>query len=139
MRRVEQIATVVAWAVLAALLFAAFGFFLAHAFASTLVRVGLMDEGGSGLAGDLARVAVGVVLLGVAWIYRRLAGSENAGSLAAWLAGWGLLLYSLTSLASMVDEHAAPIVLLAILSVWLIYRLSRYFFDLSAGGPDEEE
>jgi hypothetical protein len=139
MGRGQQILAVVAWAVLAAFLFGLFGFFFAHAVASTLVRVGVVADDDSGLVGDLARVAVGLGLLGIAFVYRRLAGAENAGSLAAWLAGWGLLLYSLSSLASAVDEQAGPVVLVVVLGVWVGYRLMKHVARWRAGGPDGEE
>ena len=138
MRRAEQIASAVAWTLLAAFLFALFGLFTAHAVATTLVRLGAVAEADAELVGDLARAALGLAMLGVALVYRRLAETENAGSLAAWLSGWGLLLYSLTSLASLVDEQAGPIVLLGILSVWAVYRLSKYFARYDPGGPDDK-
>lgn len=134
MKRAEQVVTALVWTVLACAAFVAFSAVAAEAGARTLVRLGLFSQDGFGPIQDVLRLACGLVLLGISVIYRLTAGAENAGSVAAWLAGWGLVLYSLATMVSFLDEHAAPIVLAVVLVGWSAYRLRRYLTDSDSGG-----
>ncbi len=134
MKRAEQVVSAVVWTTLACVAFVAFGVLAAEAGAGTLARLGLVSRDGFGLAQDVVRLACGLGLLGISLAYRLTAGNENAGSVAAWLAGWGLLLYSLATLASFFDERAAPLVLAAVLAAWAGHRLRRYLMNYDPGG-----
>ena len=134
MKRAEQVVTALVWTVLACAAFVAFGVVAAEAGARTLVRLGLFSQDGFGPVQDALRLTWGLVLLGISVIYRLTAGTENAGSVAAWLAGWGLVLYSLATMVSFLDERAAPVVLAAVLAGWSAYRLRRYLIDSDRGG-----
>ncbi|MHB1344776.1 MAG: hypothetical protein ACYCX3_10520 [Thermoleophilia bacterium] len=127
MGRAERIAALVAWTVLAAFLFMGFGMALGEAVALTVDRLGLGARPRLDLLVYVVRALAGVGMLGISRLYRMLAEQENAGSLAAWLAGWALVLYSVAAAAALVDEQAAPLVLLTVLAVWAVVRLSRYF------------
>lgn len=39
-------------------------------------------------------------------------------------------------MVSFVDEHAAPVILLAVLAVWVAYRLARFFATYDPEGDD---
>ncbi|MHB9148519.1 MAG: hypothetical protein ACYC33_00295 [Thermoleophilia bacterium] len=136
MKRADQIVSAIAWTILASVMFAVFGVLFAEAVAGVLTRLDLVSSGSSALAQDVVRLAGGLGLLGISLVYRLTAGNENAGSLAAWLAGWGLVLYSAAALVSFVDEHAAPVILLAVLAVWVAYRLARFFAIYDPKGLD---
>lgn len=139
MKRAEQIVSAIAWTILASVMFAVFGVLFAEAAAGALTRLGLLSSGTSALAQDVVRLVGGLGLLGISLVYRLTAGNENAGSLAAWLAGWGLVLYSAAALVSFVDERAAPVILLAVLAVWMAYRLARFFATYDPEGDDGDD
>jgi hypothetical protein len=138
MRRAERILWTVVWTILACAAFVSFGVLAAKAWAGTLVRFGLLSRDGFGLVEDALRLACGLGLLGISVVYRLTAGNENSGSVAAWLAGWGLVLYSLATLVSFLDEHAAPIVLAVVLAAWVAYRLRRYLMTFDTGGGHDD-
>lgn len=139
MGRAERIAALVAWTILASVLFTGFGMVLGGAVATTLDGLGIAARERLDLLVFAVRALAGLGMLGVSRVYRMTAGRENAGSLAAWLAGWTLVLYSAAGAATLVDEQAAPLVLLLVLSVWVLWRISRYFarYDAGDGSPDE--
>ncbi len=135
MGKAERIAAVVAWTVLAAFLFMGFGMVLGEAVALTVDRLGLVARPRLDLLVYVVRTFAGVGMLAISRLYRMIAEQENAGSLAAWLAGWALVLHSAAAGATLVAKQAAPIVLILVLTVWVIVRLARYFasFDVEEG------
>lgn len=127
MGRAERIVALVAWTILASILFMGFGMVLGEAVALTVDALGLAARTGLDLLVYAVRAFAGLGMLGISRVYRMTAERENAGSLAAWLAGWALVLYTGAGVAALIDEQAAPLVLILVLSVWVLVRLSRYF------------
>lgn len=127
MGRAERIAALVAWTILAAFLFMGFGMVLGEAVALTAHGLGLVGRARLDLVVYVVRALAGAGMLGISRLYRMTAERENAGSLAAWLAGWALLLYTLAGAATLVDEQAAPAVLVMVLFGWVLVRITRYF------------
>lgn len=141
MGRAERIVALVAWTILASFLSMGFGMVLGEAVALTVARLGLGSRPDLDLVVHLVRALAGVGMLGISRIYRMTAARENAGSLAAWLAGWALVLYAGASMVALVDEQAAPLVLIMVLSVWVLVRLSRYFahYDVDEDEQGDED
>ncbi len=111
------------WTLVAAALFAGFGSIAAAALALTLRQVGVIEVGAVGWVTAVARTCAGVMLLVLSRIYRHAAGEDNSGSLAAWLAGWGLLLYAGAALVSRVSVSLAVAGLILVLVAWTYSRL----------------
>jgi hypothetical protein len=61
---------------------------------------------------------VGTLFLGLSRLYRG-GGQENAGSVAAMLAGWSLLLYYGAQAVSRYNALAASLLLAGLLALWL--------------------
>lgn len=135
LRRAERVIATIAWAIVAAFLFTGFSWVSGGWLASTAQALGLLDASRVELAEHVSRAGLGVAMLGLSRLYRKLDDRENAGSMAAWLSGWTVVLFSVASLASLVDDQAAPLALVVVLLVWSTVRMTRYFATLD----DEEE
>lgn len=123
------------WILSAGALFFGFGFVLGSAVLRMAESLGLAEPGSASLVVPVTRVVAGVLMLGISRVYRRSAGQANAGSVAASLAGWGLLLYALGSLTATVSEYLPPILLLAALGAWIVWKMASIFGDNDDDSP----
>ncbi len=137
LRKVDQVAASIAWTVVATVLFTGFLWVLAARTAHVGQAVGLWGPSSVELAEHVFRAAMGMALLGLSRLYRKLDERENSGSVAGWLSGWVLVLFSLASMLSLAGEGAAPVALLVVLTIWTIVKLARYFAVLDSEEEDQ--
>jgi hypothetical protein len=118
MKLFAQTLRVFAWILLAGVLFFAFGLMAGNGAGRTVVSAGWLPESGRPWVTDGVWAAGGLFMLGLSFVYRRLAAQDNSGSMAAWLAGWALLLYGVSSLLAMVSGVLVVGFLVATIAVW---------------------
>jgi len=122
--RVVRILTVLLWTLAAAGLFFGFGLVCGSAIVRTLAFARVLRPDLIVPAVYLVQAGLGLGMLGLSWIYRHK-GGDNAGSLAAWLSGWGLMLYALGLLVARTEPGLVPLLLGLVLLAWLARRLAR--------------
>lgn len=113
----------VSWVVVVTVLFTGFGLLFSSSVVRTLIFAGVLSPLHRSVAVEVVQVLTGLAELGISRLYRRATHGDNMGSLAAWLAGWALLLLGLASLAGEVSRVLAFIVLAGALVAWLGWRL----------------
>lgn len=109
---------VFAWILLAAALFSLFGLIIGSGAGQAVVSLGWLPETGRVWVTSGVWAVSGLLLLGLSIIYRRLASQDNAGSHAAWLAGWALLLYAVSSRLAAVSRVLVVVFLILALAGW---------------------
>ena len=140
MERLLHTVTVLAWIVLAAALFFAFGLIVGSGSGRVVVSLGWLPDTRRLWVTDGVWVVGGVLLLGLSRVYRRLADEDNAGSIGAWLAGWALLLCGASSALALVSGVAVVAFLIAVLAVWefrMLVQLTEAAGDHQAAGGCE--
>ena len=118
MNRLAQMLVVFAWILLAAALFSLFGLIIGSGAGQAVVSLGWLPETGRVWVTSGVWAVSGLLLLGLSIIYRRLASQDNAGSHAAWLAGWALLLYAVSSRLAAVSRVLVVVFLVLALAGW---------------------
>jgi hypothetical protein len=121
--RLSHMLTVLSWILLAGALFFLFGLMVGSEAGRAVVSLGWLPESRRLWVTDSVWAASGLLLLGLSFVYRRLASQDNAGSFAAWLAGWALLLYGVSSLLAAVNGVLVVALLVAILAVWEVRKM----------------
>jgi hypothetical protein len=123
MNRASQTLAVIAWTLLAAALFSLFGLIVGSGAGRAVVSLGGLPESRRMWVTGGVWALSGVLLLGLSRVYRRHTEQDNAGSVAAWLAGWALLLYGVSSLLASVSAVLVVGFLVAVLAVWEMRKL----------------
>jgi hypothetical protein len=119
--------SLLAWTGLASVLYFVFGLAASGSFVRLLGGLGVVEHSDRVLAGDIASAGFGPLLLGLSWVYRHSAGRENAGSMAAWLAGWALLLLGFSQALGRFSPALVPVLFGVLLALWVARRvLSAY-------------
>jgi hypothetical protein len=142
MNRVSQTLAVIAWTLLAAALFSLFGLIVGSGAGRAVVTLGWLPESRRMWVTGGVWALCGVLLLGLSRVYRRHTEQDNAGSVAAWLAGWALLLYGVSSLLASVSVVLVVGFLVAVLAVWEVRKmlaLSEAAAKLGGPVPDPDE
>jgi hypothetical protein len=111
--------SLLAWTAAATGLYFLFGLVAAGSLVRLLGALGLVNEADRVVAADMVSAGFGPLLLGLAWVYRHAAGRENAGSMAAWLSGWALLLFGGVQVLGRFSPGLVPVLLLVLLVSWL--------------------
>jgi hypothetical protein len=107
------------WVTVVAVLFTGFGLLFCTSVVRTLILAGAVAPEHKALAVSVVQVLAGLGELGISRLYRRATRSDNLGSLAAWLAGWALLLLGSASLAGRLWPPLALGMLAAALGYWV--------------------